>query len=177
MAKYHVGPNGPGRCGAQIACPFQPGGSKDDGVLASVNGVPSDYHFATQEDAQKAFEKKLEVQYGKGSFGFQQERSRARKRNQSLKQAHYRNLDYAKVLSQNGRPLRAALVKGAVPMRVARNVARGGGKFVGGSFGMASKMVNGSLRMLTGRRPRRLNMKSLLMTKYWMPDIRSNKWR
>lgn len=153
MAKYHVGPNGPGRCGAQIACPFQPGGSKDDGMLASVNGVPADYHFGSQEEAQKAFEKKLEVQYGKGSFGFHQERSRARKRNQSLKQSHYRNLDYAKVLSQNGRPVRAAMVKAAVPMRISRNVARGGGKVVAGGFGMASKMVNGSLRMLTGRRP------------------------
>lgn len=159
---YHITDDGPRRCKAVVGkCPY---------------GKTAGNHFQDQVAAQKEYESRLVSQYG--SMGA----TVARKVDFSPLQQKYRNQDRLKNTSPAYRAWSAYRdMKRYTPKQTEHQSGRGtrqsnnsrsklnhfGKKFIRKNF---RKLVKAST-------PTSRNMKKLLLVKYWMPDIHSNKWR
>lgn len=145
---YHIGKNGPAPCRAKVGkCPL---GGK---------------HFPSMDEAQGKYEQDLQKQYGTTT---------AFKR--PLKYHVYNKIDNSpnrkslhrslKILRATGKGTLAVAAVGATVAVVTSKTA----------FKVARFTTSKVLRKPLSRR-KRLNAKKLLMTKYWMPDIHSKKWK
>lgn len=115
-------------------------------------------HFQTIADAQTHYEQGLARQYGHVPV--------LRK---SMKYRFYNRIDNSPRAKQLHRTLTVLSVTGKVALGVttaATNLVAGTAKFA----------LSSVSRIVMPKR-RKMNMKKLLMTKYWLPDIHSNKWR
>lgn len=149
ITTYHITKKGnPGPCRAKPGnCPL--GGQ----------------HFATMKEATDKHEKDLRKQYG-STVTF----------NKSLKYKFYNKIDNSKQSRDLHRSLRilkksskGLAVVGVAAGAVAFGVAKTAFKITRFT---ASKILKTPMRKRS-----RLNAKKLLLTKYWFPDIHSNKWR
>lgn len=155
--KYHISENGPKPCKAKVKdCPY---------------GQRGEAHYETQQEAYQAFESKLKNEYG--ALGVK----KAKRINRSAIQRFYRQQDkinsnhpvsqsWAKV--QAARSIQKTMTghRNSLPYKKRRkkNLAQ---KFI-------QKQNRKMVRALT---PNSRKVKKLMMTKYWMPDIHSNKWK
>jgi hypothetical protein len=162
---YHVTEQGPRVCKAVMGrCPY---------------GKQKDSHFSDQASAYTEYEKRLTSQYG--AMG----QTVANKVNESALQKHYRRLDKLETTS----PVYKALsdrqkLRRYTPTRSntrrltsQRNSGRSntiGSKLKRASSRLLRKQTRKFTRAIT---PNSRNVKKMLLVKYWMPDIRSKKWR
>lgn len=159
---YHITDDGPRRCKAVVGkCPY---------------GKTSGNHFDNQVDAQKEYEARLVSQYG--AMGT----SVANKVNLSPLQRKYREQDRLKTTSPAYRAWSTYRdLKNYTPKQTEHRTGSGSRN----SNARRSKLnrigkrfIKKNLRKLArATAPNSKNMKKLLLVKYWMPDIHSNKWR
>jgi hypothetical protein len=155
---YHITDDGPRRCSATVgSCPY---------------GKKAGNHFADQQNAQKEYESRLVSQYG--ALGA----SVAKKVDLSPLQRKYRNQDRLKTTSPAYRAWSAYRdMKRYTPKQTEKASGRGGARQSKlNHFG--KKFIRKNFRKLVkATKPTNSRMKKLLLVKYWMPDIHSNKWR
>lgn len=157
---YHITDDGPRRCKAVLGkCPY---------------GKVQGNHFDDQVAAQKEYESRLVSQYG--TLG----ESVAKKVEFSPLQQKYRNQDRLKNTSPAYKAWSAYRdLKQHTPKQNEHSTTRGRQAAKRSKLNrLAKRFIKKNLRKL-GRAtaPTSRNMKKLLLVKYWMPDIDSNKWR
>jgi hypothetical protein len=159
---YHITDDGPRRCKAVVGkCPY---------------GKTSGNHFDNQVDAQKEYESRLVSQYG--TMGA----SVANKVNFSPLQQKYREQDRLKATSPSYRAW--ATYRDLKKYTPKQSESRTGGGSRQSSAHrsklnrLGKRFIKKNLRKLVrATTPNSSNMKKLLLVKYWMPNIHSNKWR
>ena len=159
---YHITEDGPRRCKAVVGkCPY---------------GKTAGNHFNDQATAQVEYESRLVKQYGPMGATV------ARKVEFSPLQQKYRNQDRLKNTSSAYRAWSVYRdLKNYTPKQTERNTQGGSNR----SSAHRSKLNRFGRRLLKknlrkfarATAPTSKNMKKLLLVKYWMPDIHSNKWR
>lgn len=163
---YHVTDQGPRVCKAVMGkCPY----------VKQQNS-----HFNDQASAYNEYENRLSKEYG--NLG----KSVAKRVNQSALQKHYRRFDKLEKTSPMYKVLadRQKLRRYTPTRRNSRKFEpqRGNRRR---SKTLGSRLRRGSSRLLRKQTrkftraiaPNSRNIKKMLLVKYWMPDIRSNKWR
>lgn len=173
---YHVTPDGPRRCKAQQGgCPY---------------ASQADSHFEHADQAQHQYEKNMKAQYGVVPVLTRSAKVRLRT---------YRRLDEgAKLKNFLSQPSRdnyqkyrqMSKIRKALNDRDDMRSRRGRGGVGGGRRGGRSRrrgslpmrMLRGTVRSFTrpvvkSVRKMKPTPKKMLLTKYWMPNIHSNKWR
>lgn len=158
---YHITEDGPRRCKAVLGkCPY---------------GKTQGNHFDNQVDAQKEYETRLVSQYG--TLGA----SVAKKVEASPLQQKYRNQDRLKNTSPAYRAWSVYRdLKQYTPKQNEHSRTSGSRQSARRSRlnRMGKRFIKKNLRKLVrATAPTSRNMKKLLLVKYWMPDINSNKWR
>lgn len=167
---YHITEAGPRVCKSVMGkCPY---------------ANEKDSHFNDQASAHTEYEKRLVDKYG--VMG----KNVADKNNQSALQKHYRRLEK---LEQNS-PIYRAIAQDKrlrmytptnrdIRLAYQRNNRDGSNRRRSRTVGSAirrasSRLLRKQMQKFTRAiTPNRRNIKKMLLVKYWMPDIRSNKWR
>jgi hypothetical protein len=158
---YHITEDGPRRCKAVLGkCPYGKTGGK---------------HFDNQADAQKEYEVQLVSQYG--TMGA----SVAKNVDSSPLQRKYRSQDQLKTTSPSYRAWSAYRdLKTYTPKQTPQTPGGGHRNSARRSHlnHLGKRFIKKNLRKLVRASiPTSRNMKKLLLVKYWMPDVNSNKWR
>lgn len=164
--KYHITDDGPRTCAAVVGtCPY---------------GQKGGQHFDNQADAQVHYESTMASKYGQLGSDI------AKQRNNSPLQKFYRASDR---ISQNHPAIKALQARRAVrtqaPTR--RNINRQTRrstktKLMKKRRSYLSRKSSAFMKKQRGKVKRALTpnsrkIKQMMLVKYWMPDIKSNKWR
>lgn len=164
---YHVTEQGPKVCKSTMGrCPYAKGQNN---------------HFENQAEAYQEFENRLTKQYGVLGTAV------ARRVNNSPLQKKYRALDQLERTSPVYKAIsdRQKLRRYTPTRRNMRNSRPSGRVGQGGPSRGRSRRRSLPSRMLRKQTrkfaraitPNARNIKKMLLVKYWMPDIHSNKWK
>lgn len=144
---YHIGKNGPFPCKAKMG-------------RCPYSGKGVQDHWDNIEDATNAFAAQMAPKYGTTATLL------AKDLKKSPKYKFYKSLDDNPKLMTTYKVLKATAKVSAfvIGTTAAATIA---------TMRLTSSLI--SNKKLGGSR--KINAKKLLLTKYWMPDIHSNKWR
>lgn len=164
---YHVTEAGPRPCKAKLGkCPYAGRGNN---------------HFESPQEAQQTYEERLTKQYG--SMG----KVVAKKVQGSARQKFYRKLHKVETTTPAYKHIaQARKVRQHMPTSASLRKSRAytpqgkstvGRRMLNKTLQRSKRMVKRQGRKLVRRATSPRTLKKVLGTKYWLPDIHSNKWK